>query len=1097
MIGQTLGHYRIVEKLGAGGMGEVYRAHDRQLDRDVALKVLPAGALTDGAARKQFRKEALALGKLNHPNIETVFEFSSQGGVDFLAMELIAGSPLSEKLKEGPLPANEIQRLGIQFAEGLAAAHEQGIIHRDLKPANLFVTPDGRLKILDFGLAKLIHPELSADVTQSISKDSGTISGTVPYMPPEQLRGLPVDRRSDIYAAGAVLYEIATGQRPFPQTQSAELIGAILHQSPVPPASLNPRVAPGLERLILKALEKDASQRYQSARELLVALEGVASGFVEEFTRRRTVFSRRVKIFATSAVTAIVIVVGVVLGLNSGGIRDRLFVRDHRNTSTAALSAAAPIHARRSVAVLGFKNLSGRQDEAWLSTALSEMLTTELAAGEQLRTIPGENVAEMKTNLSLPDADGYGKETLVRIRNNVGADDVVLGSYLALGKGANGTVRVDFRLQDAVAGETLASVTGSGTEAEVSDLVARVGAELRQKLGVGEVPPAEVANVKASLPANPEAARFYSEGLAKLRVSDNLAARDLLQKAIAAEPNYPLAHVALSTAWSGLGYQLKARESAKKAFELSADLSREEQLWVEGRYRLTTSEWNKAVEIYSTLFGFFPDNLEYGLRLATAETAAGKAHDALRIIEGLRKLPLPSGDDPRIDLQEAQAADWLGELQREVTAAKRAAAKGAASGARLITAEAQWREGIGLQLLGQKQMALDAYTQAQKIYSEAGNKGGNCRTLLDMGNLMLPEGNISQALKLFEESLKIAREIGNERDAAIALQDMAQAVQSQGELDKAKSLYAESLRVYRRTGDRGALPSVLYQLGGLLLQQGEHAEAKQQFEEAVGIAREAGDKTFLAESLLGLGGLFIYEGGLPESNAAYAEALSTTQGVGNKWGIAWSVIGIGDVLLNQGNLTAARQKKEEAQKLFREIADQQGSAQSENDLAILAIEQGKPAEAESFARKALAERHSMEARDDEAESYSVLAEALFDQGKTAEAEAAVLQAQALAKKSQSPVVRADVDIAVARFGPLRDKPADTTRILDAENALAARIGCVPCRFEARLALGEVQMKSGKTAAGRAHLTVLEKDATAKGFLLIARKARAAAAQNPQ
>ncbi|HKS82915.1 MAG TPA: protein kinase [Candidatus Acidoferrales bacterium] len=276
MIGRKFGHYVITGKLGAGGMGEVYRAHDEQLDRDVALKVLPAGVVGDEAARKQFRKEALALARLNHPNIETIFEFGSEGNMDFLAMELVPGKALDEILCAGPLPEAEIIRLGSQFADGLAAAHDQGIIHRDLKPGNLFVTPDGRVKILDFGLAKLLHPELTGDVTRSVTVQSGSISGTVPYMSPEQLRGLPVDARSDIYGAGAVLYEMASGHRPFPQTQTAELMGAILLQ-PLPPVrTVNPNVSVRMERVISKALDKEPAQRFQTARELKAALQSAA-----------------------------------------------------------------------------------------------------------------------------------------------------------------------------------------------------------------------------------------------------------------------------------------------------------------------------------------------------------------------------------------------------------------------------------------------------------------------------------------------------------------------------------------------------------------------------------------------------------------------------------------------------------------------------------------------------------------------------------------------------------------------------------------------------------------------------------------------------
>jgi serine/threonine protein kinase/Flp pilus assembly protein TadD len=274
MIGQLLGHYRIVEKIGAGGMGEVYRAHDEQLERDVALKVLPVGMLADEAARKRFRKEALALGKLNHPNIETIYEFATQDGVDFLAMELIAGLTLGQKMNGGLLSNEETLKLGTQIAEGLNAAHERGVVHCDLKPGNVMVTPNGHAKVLDFGLARFFHTQKDSLNTESLTEIQA--AGTLPYMSPEQVRGERVDSRTDIYSAGAVLYEMSTGQRPFPETQAPRLIDAILHQLPVPPSSLNRRVKPAFENVILKALDKDPERRYQSATELSVDLNRLA-----------------------------------------------------------------------------------------------------------------------------------------------------------------------------------------------------------------------------------------------------------------------------------------------------------------------------------------------------------------------------------------------------------------------------------------------------------------------------------------------------------------------------------------------------------------------------------------------------------------------------------------------------------------------------------------------------------------------------------------------------------------------------------------------------------------------------------------------------
>ncbi len=276
LVGSDLGHYRIVEKIGAGGMGEVYRARDEHFARDVAIKVLPLDTLIDASARKHFHKEALILSQLNHPNVATIHDFDTQQGVDFLVMEYIPGITLSVKVAGRPLPEKDVFRLGVELAEALAAAHDHGVVHRDIKPSNLRITIDGRLKILDFGLARLRLPTTSSATTESLGETQG-LAGTLPYMAPEQLLGGEIDARTDIYAAGSVLYEMATGQRPFADVERSQLIGAILRRPPRSPNALNPRLSPELERIIGRCLEKDPDNRYQTARELAIHLKRVAT----------------------------------------------------------------------------------------------------------------------------------------------------------------------------------------------------------------------------------------------------------------------------------------------------------------------------------------------------------------------------------------------------------------------------------------------------------------------------------------------------------------------------------------------------------------------------------------------------------------------------------------------------------------------------------------------------------------------------------------------------------------------------------------------------------------------------------------------------
>lgn len=277
LIGQKLDHYRIFEEIGAGGMGIVYRAHDEHLDRDVAIKVLPSGTLGDQSARKRFHNEARSLSKLNHPNIATVHDFDCQGGLDFLVTEFVPGATLQERLRQGPMAESEILRVGLQLAQGLAAAHGKSLVHRDLKPANLKMTPDGRLKILDFGLAKTVTaPEVTASSTGQ------QLSGTFLFMSPEQLLGERVDARSDLYSAGLVLYVMATGRHPFRESSIAALVEDALHHAPVAPRLIRPELSPRLQEIILKCLEKDPECRYQSAQELAADFRRAGTAAAEE-----------------------------------------------------------------------------------------------------------------------------------------------------------------------------------------------------------------------------------------------------------------------------------------------------------------------------------------------------------------------------------------------------------------------------------------------------------------------------------------------------------------------------------------------------------------------------------------------------------------------------------------------------------------------------------------------------------------------------------------------------------------------------------------------------------------------------------------------
>jgi tetratricopeptide (TPR) repeat protein len=1139
------GRYRIVRFIARGGMGEVFEVDDLELQERVALKTVRPEVARDETAIERFKREIQLARKVTHPNVCRIFDVSHhreqgmegigipRGAVIFLTMELLPGETLAERLRRtGPLPPDLALPIVRQVAEALHAAHQAGVVHRDLKPGNVILAEGRggvRAVVTDFGLArreKSLEDPRGADLTGAAG-----VVGTPAYLAPEQIEGKESTPAVDIYALGIVLYEMLTGRVPFLGDTALSTAVKRLQEPPPSPRVHVPGLARHWESAILRCLARDPADRFATAPELVEALtrpaEPVAaptpsaavypasppadpSGIqAPDGTARR----RRLQLIVLAALIMAAVAVGAIRFT-------QWRVRQMEPERRLALLTQR-ITPRRSVAVLGFRNISRTPGMEWLSAGLAEMLSTELGAGGKLRIIAGENVARAKVELALGEPESLSGDTLVRLRNLLGTDTVVLGSYASVEGPSGRTIRLDLSLQDATRGETTATITETAREDQIFDLVARAGEKLRREMGVTED---AGAGARASLTTNPEAARLYAEGIQKLRLFDPVGARDLLVRTVAADPANALAHSGLSTAWAALGYDGKARQAAKEALDLSGGLPEEEKLLIQGRYLETVQNWNQAAEIYLSLFSLFPDNLDHGLRLASSQTAAGRAEEALGTAEALRSLPPPSGQDPRIDLAEAGAAGARADFQRQRTAAARAADKGAAQGSPLMVAQARLLECRALRNLGQAESALTACGEGRRLYAEAGDRSGIAESLTHAANIRYDRGDLGGAAGLYEQALATHRELGNRGGEAGALNNIAVVLKSQGDLGRARQLYTEVLGICREIGSRSGEAFALNNLAGVLLRQGKLDEAGDLFTKSLSIRREQGDRGGEAYALDNLGVVLRKRGDLAGARPRHAESLRIRREIGQKIGEVASLNNLGTVLLEQGELVAAGRHFQESLSLSRQTGSRSASGYALFGLAEVHARGGGTEEARKRHEAALALREELGEKGTAAESRLALASLLLDAGQaeraeqlaraaadelarqgTGDAQALALATAALAAaaRGDAATARSTIDQAVTLLGPTQDlrtrllveiRAARLRRGPAPEAALegvierARRAGMLEPQLEARLALGEIEIETGRAAQGRERLAALQQEAQALGYGLIARKA---------
>jgi len=970
------GRYEILERLGGGGMGTVYKAKDREVDRLVALKVIRAELAGDSEILSRFKQELILARKVTHKNVIRIFDLGRASGMRFITMEYIEGQDLRSVVKEQgkPTPQRAVEILQ-QVCLALEAAHSEGVVHRDLKPQNIMIDKQGKVYVMDFGIARSVGSE---GMTMT-----GALVGTPEYMSPEQVKGEDVDGRSDIFSLGIIFYDLLTGKMPY----RAETVQRAMYKRTVEPATPpmveDATVPKFLSEVTSKCLEIDSAKRYQSAQELWAELESWRTGQADE---AGTVVQRWVKRKARSrgvwgaAGVAAMLIIGVVA-----------YRHWPAPTTSTKPAAAMPSIA---LAVFPFRNASGDPKLDWLGTGLGDMLTNDIGQSATLRTVSQGRISQVVHDLRIKPDTSLDAGTIERLSEFTNADIVVWGEYVRIGE----QLRIDATLANRKNGRQVPLKADAANEKEIFKTVDLLAKAIRDNLALSTSEVQELQSSALKPSSNSiEALRSYDQGLQLQRLGEYQGAMEAFKSSIDHDPQFALAYSRLADIYETLGHDDQAQIYSLKAVDLSQNLTQQERYLIRATHAKLLKEYPKAIEAYEALAKVSPGNTDILFALARLYEESGDLEKARSNLEKVQTL------DPKFT--EAVLARGRVELSSNNTQKGLEYLNTALNLAIQVGNDEQKANvlqaiGVGYEDLHRLDEALRSYQDSLEIKRRLGLKNGIAASLGAIANLQSELGKPEEALKNLNEALKVSREIGDKVGVSDLLNDLGNFNLDHGRPDQALAFYKESLQLQIDLGNEQNRALLLSNIGNIYLGRGDFQAARTYLEQALQLREKFNVPEDLADTLHNLGETNMDLGLYDQAIDQYHRALDLQRKIGNKQKVAIENSSLGTVFGYQGRYGAALSAKEEALKNYRELGEKSFwmadiQAGYGNALALT----GKKAEAQTNFVEALALARDLKNQDEVAHILGFQGDNAFYTGDLKTARQYYAQAQQAAAHS--------------------------------------------------------------------------------------------------